>query len=143
MGILTDCRPPPPPSWLPCSVIHVALAANIDNELPLLLTNTVPDADKRSSLLGSGNWSTPPKAVVFGGAFTDDMIARLRALVSATRGARNIPWIRVNAQAVGPAPGSPEYAGAVTQRIKETLQRLDAQGKLDVAGEGPGEVFWV
>lgn len=125
------------------SVIHVALAANIDNELPLLLTNTVPDKDKRSSLLGSGNWTTPPKAVVFGGAFTDDMIAHLQKLVAETKGARNIPWIRVNAQAVGPVPGSPEYAVAVTQRVKEALQRLDAEGKLDLEGEGPGEVFWV
>ncbi|PSR85721.1 hypothetical protein BD289DRAFT_453124 [Coniella lustricola] len=124
-------------------VIHVALAANIENELPLLLQNKIPEDDKRSSFLGSGNWSTPPKAVVFGGAFTDDLIEKLQKLVAETKGSRNIPWLRVNAKIVGPAPGTPEYAISVSLKVKEALQRFEAEGKLDVDGEGPGEVLWV
>lgn len=110
-------------------VIHVSLFANIDNELPLLLKNQLPE--KPSSNLGSGNWAVPPAAIVFGGAYDDETIDRLQKLIANTDGAREIPWLRVDSTKPRSAvPGSPEYASLICQQTKDLLAAFRSQDRL-------------
>jgi hypothetical protein len=114
-------------------VIHFTLAAAIDHELPLLLVGQTPDPP--SSELGTGNWDEPPRALLLGGAYGDEDIARLQKLVDDTPDARRIPWLRVDSTKKGPSPG-PEYAIWVVSRLQEVLKKLEAEGKLN--GEDSG-----
>lgn len=130
-------RPP-----LTTAVVHFALAAAIKTELPLLLTSQVPDP--KSSSIGTGNWAVPPRAIVFGGAFTLADILALRELASGIENRRRIPWLRADV-ALGklpaPAPGVVDkaYSDSILQRMKATLGRLQGEGKLD--GDGDEELY--
>ncbi|KAF7340959.1 hypothetical protein MSAN_02081200 [Mycena sanguinolenta] len=111
------------------SVIHFTLAASSLTEIPLLLKGEVPNPS--SSSLGSGNWSTFPKAIVFGGAFEDAQIEALRKAVTETPGTKRIPWLRVDWSRPHP-PIGPEYAAAIVERTKAMLSKLESEGKFDV-----------
>jgi hypothetical protein len=118
-------------------VVHFTLASAIENELPLLLQNKVPEP--ASSSLGTGNWSAPPRALLIGGAYTDDDVASLRKLIDETEGnVRRIPWLRVDSSKPAP-PLGPEYGKAVVERAREALKRLEGEGKLT---EDDGEVYF-
>lgn len=127
---------------LTATVIHFILAAAVKTELPLLLTNQVPDP--KSSSIGTGNWAVPPRAIMFGGAFTLADILELRELASGIENRRRIPWLRADV-ALGtlpaPAPGVVDkaYSASIIQRLKAVLGRLKAEGKLD--GDGDEELY--
>ncbi|KAJ6457361.1 hypothetical protein C8R45DRAFT_1033485 [Mycena sanguinolenta] len=108
--------------------IHFTLAASSVTEIPLLLKGEVPDP--RSSSLGSGDWSTFPKAIVFGGAYEDAMIDAVRKAVAETSGTKRIPWLRVDSNRPHP-PIGPEYAAAIVARTKAMLAKLESEGKFD------------
>ncbi|KAH8880576.1 hypothetical protein GQ53DRAFT_703759 [Thozetella sp. PMI_491] len=110
-------------------VIHFTLANAGAKEIPLLLKGEVPTAP--SSALGSGNWSTPPKAVVFGGAWDDKSIADLRKAAAETPGTRRIPWLRVDANKPHPPHNGPEYGKHIMERLRGLLKELESDGKLN------------
>ncbi|KAF3767913.1 hypothetical protein M406DRAFT_355759 [Cryphonectria parasitica EP155] len=127
-------------------VIHFTLASAVKEELPLLLTNKPPA--NPSSTLGTGHWSAdrPPQALLLGGAYQDADIESLTALVGATEGAVQIPWLRVDTRNKAPPLQQPteaelrEYGMDVARRMKEMLGQLGAEGKL---GPGNGRVYLV
>ncbi|KAL1869344.1 hypothetical protein Daus18300_005556 [Diaporthe australafricana] len=126
-------------------VIHVTLAASITDELPFLLTGNAPP--NPSSTAGSGNWSSPPQALIIGGAYQDKDIEEVIKLAESTPGAAEIPWLRVDARKTqDPPPEQPTeeqaavYGKAVVKRMKEGLGKLKEEGKL---GPGNGGVHLV
>ncbi|KAK7046366.1 hypothetical protein R3P38DRAFT_2873468, partial [Favolaschia claudopus] len=110
-------------------VVHFTLAPAATKEIPLLLKGQAPKDP--SSDLGSGNWDVFPKALVFGGGYTDEMIEAVQKAVAAeTEGVKRIPWLRVDSSI--PHPTDPaEYAPFVTKRLKATLKKLEEEGKFD------------
>ncbi|KAK4443840.1 hypothetical protein QBC34DRAFT_310238 [Podospora aff. communis PSN243] len=123
-------------------VVHFTLRAAVDTEIPLLLKGEVPSPP--SSAIGSGNWSTPPRAIIFGGAFSEDNVKELKAAVySAGGSARKIPWVAVD----GSKPRLPiqgnekNYMADIAERFKKGLGGLKAEGKLD--GDGADDVRFV
>ncbi|EJT82585.1 hypothetical protein GGTG_02558 [Gaeumannomyces tritici R3-111a-1] len=119
-------------------VIHYTLAEAIDRELPLLLRGEQPDP--KSSNLASARWeSGPPVALLLGGAYDEAAIQRLRrslGLVGASDDepatATSIPWIRIDSKKSTVKPTDPGYAADVTRRMKETVLKLNSEGKLGV-----------
>ncbi|KAI3394956.1 hypothetical protein diail_2063 [Diaporthe ilicicola] len=125
-------------------VIHFTLSTSIMDELPFLLTGKVPP--NPSSTLGSGNWSSPPRALLIGGAYQDKDVEEVIKLAKSTDGAVEIPWLRVdNTKMQTPPPEPTEeqaaaYGKAIVRRMKEGLGRLKEEGKL---GQGNGGVHLV
>ncbi|KLU90857.1 hypothetical protein MAPG_09382 [Magnaporthiopsis poae ATCC 64411] len=117
-------------------VIHFTLAEAIDKELPLLLKGEQPDP--KSSALATGRWeSGPPVALLLGGAYDETAIQKLRqslGLVGASDGepaiATSIPWVRIDSAKSTIKPTEPGYPADVVRRFKETLLKLQAEGKL-------------
>ena len=89
--------------------------------------------------LGTGNWSVPPKAILFGGAFGRPKLDEVRKWVADARGEarRRIPWIRVDSTLSKKDPRvDPEgYAVEVASRFKAQLARLNEEGKLERDGD--------
>ncbi|OLN87223.1 hypothetical protein CCHL11_03602 [Colletotrichum chlorophyti] len=98
--------------------------------LPALLSNQPPPSHPDSSAIGSGNYATPPRAVILGGAFDDATTEVLRKAVAETQGAREVPWLSQDSSKPAP-PLGPEYGKAMVARVKEALTRLEGEGKLD------------
>lgn len=117
-------------------MIQFTLRDKITTELPLLLKGEVPA--EPSSSIGTGNWDTPPGAILFGGAYSNDDLEELQKLIQKTRGIRQIPWIRVDSTKSVGTPGTSEYAQDITKRIKGLLAKLSDEGKL---GDGQGGLF--
>lgn len=90
-----------------------------------------------SSRIGTGNWATPPRAIVFGGAFGESDIAELRASVANVEGTRRIPWVYVDGSKPRPSVAGNEagFAAFMAQRFKEGLNKLKEQGKFDGDGD--------
>ena len=84
--------------------------------------------------MGSKNYNRTPVAVVLGAAFDDQGIEELR---EASKGTRNVPWLRPDTSKPTPPPG-PEYGKAMVARIKEKMESLEKEGKLD----GNGDIVW-
>lgn len=126
------------------SVIHFILLQAVTTELPAVLSGKPPA--KPSSSLGTGNWSAPPRALLLGGAYQNEDIEKLQKLVNETEGAVKIPWLRVDSSKGPPPSQAPteaqarEYGAKVSNRMKERLHALEAEGKLV---EGNGEVYLV
>jgi hypothetical protein len=80
--------------------------------------------------VGSGNYSSPPSAVVFGGGFTDDEFEVIR---KACDGKGSVPWLRLDTSLPTP-PLGPEYGKHVAERLKATLKSLESEGKLGQDG---------
>lgn len=84
--------------------------------------------------MGSKNYNRTPVAVLLGAAFDNQGIEELR---EASKGTKHVPWLRPDTSKATPPPG-PEYAKAVSARIKEKMISLEKEGKLD----GNGDVVW-
>ncbi|KAK6969006.1 hypothetical protein R3P38DRAFT_2671605 [Favolaschia claudopus] len=111
-------------------VIHFTFAAAATKEIPLLLKREVPKDP--SSDLGSGNWDVFPKALVFGGAYKDEMIEDVRKAVAQTEGVKRIPWLRVDNNKPHPPPETgADYASLIVSRLKAMLMKLEDEGKFD------------
>ncbi len=101
-------------------------------QIPALLRGEAPESSV--SALGSKNYTRAPVAVLLGAAFDDQGIKELR---DAAKGTRDVPWLRPDTSKPTPPPG-PEYGKAMVARIKETVDLLEMEGRL----EGNGEVVW-
>lgn len=114
-------------------------------EIPLILTNQSHLLDApESSLLGTQNFETTPKAVVFGGAFTDQDIAAVQSAIDAmgngnvnvnvngdgTGGKQiRVPLLKADkAQVPTGGPPGPEYVKKVQARLLACLERLKVEG---------------
>lgn len=113
-------------------------------ELPYLLKGSAPP--NPSSTLGSGNWSSPPQALLIGGAYQDKDVEEVVKLAKSTDGAMEIPWLRIDSRKMQAPTGqlTPEeaakYGKAIVQRFKEGLTKLEGEGKL---GQGKGGIYLV
>ncbi|KAM7208354.1 hypothetical protein V8F20_001332 [Naviculisporaceae sp. PSN 640] len=130
-------------------VVHFMLSTSIESELPYLLQNKLPPnpaSNIASDILGRpiSLSETPPQALILGGAYNDDAVASLRALVQDSSKYRQIPWVRVDASKskFSPAEEPEKYSQDVISRFKEGLVKLEKEGKLDVAEE-KWEVYFI
>lgn len=121
-------------------MIHFTLRSSTNDEIPRLLKGDVPSSP--ASTLGTGNWANPPRAILFGGAFTAENVRELKALVDGGDG-RKIPWVAVDGSKPRPQLAGNEkgYMAAISARFKQGLGELKAEGKLD--GDGADEVRFV
>ncbi|KXH60045.1 hypothetical protein CSAL01_05506 [Colletotrichum salicis] len=110
--------------------------------IPALLTSkttTLPQHPDTSTI-GSGNYASPPRAVVLGGAFDEEAVKMLqKAVVEQGTASRKIPWLRHDESKAAPPPG-PEYGKAMVARVREKLGLLEGEGKLD--GEYGGDEWY-
>lgn len=126
------------------AVIHFTFASAIMEELPYLLKGGAPP--NPSSTLGSGNWSSPPQALLIGGAYQDKDVEEVVKLAKSTDGAMEIPWLRIDSGKMQAPTGQPtpeeaeKYGKAIVQRFKEGLTKLKEEGKL---GQGKGGIYLV
>ncbi|PKS08167.1 hypothetical protein jhhlp_005443 [Lomentospora prolificans] len=75
-------------------VVHFVLAEDSAAIIiPPILAGQGPPAHPELSSIGTGNFSQVPKAVLLGGAFDDETIAKLRDAVNQTAGTRKVPWL--------------------------------------------------
>ncbi|KAJ6483128.1 hypothetical protein C8R45DRAFT_871014 [Mycena sanguinolenta] len=107
------------------AAIHFTLAASSVTEIPFLLKGEVPNPSSSSA-----NWSTFPRAIVFGGAYEDTLFEAVRKTVAGTPGTKRIPWLRVDTNRPSP-PIGPEYAAAGVARMNAMLSKLESDGKFD------------
>lgn len=116
------------------TVIHfiMSLEGGLRN-LPLIFSGSTP-ANEESSL-GTKNYSQPTKAIVLGGGYSDDDLAKLREAATSSSGAVRVPWLKADTEKTkrGPEPGTPEYSQLVALRVKETLGELLNQTDLNLS----------
>lgn len=106
------------------------------NELPLVLQGITPNST--SSRLGSGDFAHRAKAVIFGGGYGSSDIDTVCRAVSRAAIDSKTPWLRQDKTKSAPPPG-PEYGTAIVARVKEALEGLAKEGKLDGSDGG---VYW-
>ncbi|KAJ8113626.1 hypothetical protein OPT61_g4281 [Boeremia exigua] len=115
------------------AVVHFIQTVEIGKrQIPALLQGENPGSS--GSALGSRNYERTPVAVLLGAAFDDQGIEEMR---DAAKGTKDVPWLRPDTSKPTPPPG-PEYGKAMVARIKETVQSLEKEGRL----EGNGEIVW-
>ncbi|KAI5456010.1 hypothetical protein BGZ63DRAFT_367878 [Mariannaea sp. PMI_226] len=115
-------------------VVHFIISPEAGvEELPQVLQGKLPDS--RASSIGSGNLSNRVKAVVFGGAYDDDMISSIREAASKVA---KVAWVKQDKTKATP-PLGPEYGKAMVSRVRASLEELQASGKLD---DSEGGMFW-
>lgn len=80
--------------------------------------------------------------MLLGAGYDDTMIANMRRAVMETQGTRKVPWLKADQQKTeaGPVPGSKNYAESIGPRAKESLGKLENEGKLD--GNEDGIFTW-
>jgi len=102
------------------------------HNLPFILSGSTP-ANEESSL-GSKNYYKPPKAIILGGGYSDDDLAKLQEAAISPSGAVRVPWLKADIEKTkrGPEPGTPEYSQLVALRVKETLGELLRQKDLNL-----------
>ncbi|KAM0815297.1 hypothetical protein AB5N19_01091 [Seiridium cardinale] len=92
-------------------------------ELPFVLKGQEPPT--KSSEIGSGNYSTPPKAIIFGGGYdgsaTDEILSGIGSTNVLLKSDQSIPM----------PPIGPEYGQKILERCKGKLGELTSTGKLD------------
>jgi hypothetical protein len=122
-------------------VIHFIMSKEdgITN-IPLILSGLKPTSQQ--SNLGSQDFSRVPQAVLFGGGYDDITIGEIRKAVIGTQGVRKVPWLKADQQktAMGPDPGTKEYNESIAPRVREALEKLEREGKLD--GNEDGIFSW-
>ena len=128
------------------AVIQLTLASSMKDELPFLLRGKAPP--NPSTTFGSGNWSSPPQALILGGGYGDKDIEEVVRQAESIDGAMEIPWLRVDVRKTGehgpPLQPTEEDAAAygklVVKRMKEGLNKLKEEGKL---GQGNGGIHLI
>ncbi|KAF6814937.1 hypothetical protein CSOJ01_03767 [Colletotrichum sojae] len=112
-------------------VVHfITTPASGAEIIPALLAGREPPTHPDSSSIGSGEYAETPRAVILGAAFDEEATQTLRKAVSEAPDARKVPWLRHDAGKPAP-PIGPEYGLAVVARVREVLERLEGEGKLD------------
>jgi hypothetical protein len=111
-------------------VIHFVLSAEAGaEEIPYVLKGRRPPTT--GSEIGSGNYSAPPKAIVFGGAYDDAAIGIILNSVGET----SIPLLKADQSIPMPAIG-PEYGRIILERSQAKLAELEKERKFDGAESG-------
>lgn len=118
------------------TVIHFTPVASITDELPHILTGKAPL--NPSSTIGSGNWSSSPRALVLGGTYTDELVDKILELVKNVPGAADIPWIRLENKVSGELTEeqAAAYGKQVVRRVKQGLDKLEKERKLAQDNKG-------
>ena len=108
--------------------------------IPRILSGLKPSSQQSS--LGSQDFSQVPRAVLFGGGYDGVTVEKMRKAATETQGVRKVPWLKADQQktARGPEPGTKEYSKSIAPRVKEALDRLEREGKLD--GNEDGIFSW-
>ncbi|OTA94646.1 hypothetical protein M434DRAFT_394571 [Hypoxylon sp. CO27-5] len=108
-------------------------------EVPYILRGTAPPT--QSSYIGSGNYATPPVAVLMGQAWDEAAVAQVKTAIQGVGLPRKAsPVVMRNDTSIAtPPPPAPEYAVQLLRRMRETLGKLLAGEKLDGPEEG---VIW-
>lgn len=123
------------------TVIHFTLAGSLADELPTLLTGKAP-ATASNSTIGTGNFAAPPQALLLGAGFEQADIDKLKALAESTPGAVQIPWLWIDVSKGDAPTGKPTeeeikaIGEKVAKRMKDTLDKLKAEGKLGNGNPG-------
>lgn len=77
--------------------------------------------------LGTRDYTTRPIAIILGAAFDDGGAEKM---MNSAEGLKPLPWLRPDLSKPTP-PIGPDYGKAIVLRIKETLKRLEDDGKLN------------
>lgn len=93
-------------------------------EIPHVLNGSEPP--QRGSRLGSGNYGSRPRAIIFGGGYDD---AAADEILNAI-GKVDIAVLKAD-HTVPMPPIGPEYGKKILERCKATLEALSKEGKLD------------
>ncbi|XXG99967.1 hypothetical protein Hte_006308 [Hypoxylon texense] len=108
-------------------------------EVPYILKGVAPPS--QSSQVGTGNYSSPPVAVIMGAAWDAADVALVKAAIrqSAAAGAAAPVILRNDTGVPAPQPPAPGYAEQLIRRMRVTLGKLVDGEKLDGPEEG---VVW-
>lgn len=100
-------------------------------DIPLLFSGRRPSEASSNNSVGTQDYSRKPQAVVTGGYFTISMVD---ALTKECGGTQGVPWLTAGVteeqrdenlkKAVDPAV----YVSVVVKRVKDTMERLKAEG---------------
>ncbi|KAK5655621.1 hypothetical protein OQA88_5552 [Cercophora sp. LCS_1] len=119
-------------------VIHFALAASRDSEIPLLLATippNPPNLPSPSTTAGTGNWTQPPRAIAFGALVPEeDARALHKRVYEENPDAIKLPWLVVDQsiprpEVVGNEEGYGRYmVGRFRKGLEGVLERGDKEG---------------
>ncbi|KAF7561048.1 hypothetical protein G7046_g3093 [Stylonectria norvegica] len=108
------------------NVVHFIMNPKAGAEdIPEILRGNIPKSSATN--IGSRDFSMGIRAVVVGGAFTQDGLTEMQ---EAAAKVSDTVWLRQDKTKAAP-PLGPLYAEAMVTRTKETLNRLQAEGKLE------------
>lgn len=93
-------------------------------QIPAIFRGETPSAE---SELGSKDYSQKPVAVILGAGY-DDVGAQV--MFNASKGIHPVPWLRPDTSKPAP-PLGPEYGKALVKRIKELLDEMEKDGKMN------------
>ncbi|KAJ5785299.1 uncharacterized protein N7503_010511 [Penicillium pulvis] len=108
-------------------VIHFVMTLNAGlDQIPALLKGEteVPSHTE----LGSNNYARGVGAIILGAGYEDEDIRQLR---EAATPFSSVPWLRPDTTKPAP-PLGPAYGQALVERIKETVNGLQASGVFEV-----------
>ena len=135
--------PSPPPSltdYTP-TVIHLILTpSDGQTQLPFVLKGQTPPANVRNKdadAIATCNYSDPPKAIVFGGGYSDEDVKIMR---EACQGfGEGVVWLRPDLSVLTPPFEEKEkYGMHMVTRVREALGRV-----VDAGRDGEGrEIVW-
>lgn len=121
------------PVILFCTSIEATVA-----ELPLVMKGAKPTT--QSSTLGSGNFTTPPVAVIFGGAWTDKDVDTVKeGLKKSGVQDDKLPVFLMHDTSKPTAKEiGEEYGNQVLQRTRDTLDKVVAERQGDTGWPSSG-----
>ncbi|KAK2591522.1 hypothetical protein QQS21_010797 [Conoideocrella luteorostrata] len=114
-----------------CTSIQAA-----SSEIPYILRGEAPPS--QSSTIASGNFGAAPKAVVFGGAWSEEDVLSVQSALQGARGSEGLVLLMKDAGRPEP-PLGPTYGKHIVERVKMTMGEV-VGGR---GGEGPhAGVVW-
>ncbi|EFX02786.1 hypothetical protein CMQ_2715 [Grosmannia clavigera kw1407] len=114
-------------------VVHFTFINDARREIPILSRGEIPSPRNPH---GTGDWSNPPKVIVFVAAYHDRDINTYRQLTGDASGENDkklLPWLRVDRSIPAP-PIGPELVRTLCARAKAKLAELNKEGKLVPGG---------
>ncbi|KAJ5379810.1 uncharacterized protein N7496_002238 [Penicillium cataractarum] len=121
-------------------------------EVPLIISGNPPAYDSLHMKLASNDFTSPARAIVTGGGYSEEGFQELyQACVKACGSRENlsVPFFRASNeitdrladQGMGPAHSSVEYPDAITERLKRRLKEVGIADEVVNKGElGPGGI---
>lgn len=114
---------------IPLVVRYVCTPEACVAEIPTILNGHTPA--RPSSILGSGNLSDRPTAIIIGGGYSEDF-DMVHDSVERTffHSGSGVAWLRTDMDGPGPDTMENSYSIAAAQRMKSVLTELRDGGKL-------------